>query len=194
MKVKEESENAGWKLSIQKSKIMATNPITMAHIREKVQIMTDFVFLGSKITVDIVWSHEIKSHLLLRWKANHLDNLLKSRDIILLTNVHIVKAMVFPIVIFRSESWTVKKAECQRTDVFELWCWRRLSRVPCTARRSNQSVLKEINPEILIKGLMLKLKLQHFGHLMWRAYTLEKILMLGNIEGRRRRGWQRLDC
>ena len=194
MKVKEESENAGWKLSIQKSKIMATNPITMAHIREKVQIMTDFVFLGSKITVDIVWSHEIKSHLLLRWKANHLDNLLKSRDIILLTNVHIVKAMVFPIVIFRSESWTVKKAEFQRTDVFELWCWRRLSRVPCTARRSNQSVLKEINPEILIKGLMLKLKLQHFGHLMWRAYTLEKILMLGNIEGRRRRGWQRLDC
>ena len=159
MKVKEESQKAGWKLSIQKTKITATNLIIMAHIREKVQIMTDFVFLGSRITVDIVWSHEIKSHLLLRWKAKSPRQSIKRQRHHFLTNVHIVKAMVFPIVMFGSESWTMKKAECQRTDAFKLWCWRRLLRVPWIARRSNQSVLKEINPEYSLERLMRKLKL-----------------------------------
>ena len=134
-------------------------------------------------------SHEIKRRLLLGRKViTNLDSILKSRDIVLLTNVHLVKAMVFPVVTDGCESWTIKKAECQRTDAFELWCWRRLLRVPWTARRSNQSILKEISPKYLLEGLMLKLKFQYFGHLMWRADSLEKTLMLGKIEGGKRRG------
>ena len=137
-------------------------------------------------------SHEVKRWLLLRKKAKtNLDSILKSRDITLLTKVHIVKAMVFPVVMYGCESWTIKKAECLRIDAFELWCYRRLLRVPWTARRSNQSILKEINPEYSLEGLMLKLKLQYFGHLLWRSNSLEKTLMLGKTEGRRR-GWQRM--
>ena len=144
----------------------------------------DFIFLGSKITVDSDCSHEIKRHLLLGRKAvTKPDNILKSRDITLTTKVHLVKAMVFPVVMYGCESWTIKKAEHQRIDAFELWCWRRLLRVPRTARRS---ILKEISPEYSLQGLMLKLKLQYFGHLMWRADSLEKTLMLGKTEGRRR--------
>ena len=132
-------------------------------------------------------------HLLLESKAmTHLDSILKNRDITLPTKVCLVKTMVFPVVIYGCESWTIKKAECWRIDVFELWCWRRLLRVPWTARRSNQSILKEISPGCSLKKLMLKLKLQYFGHMMWRADSLEKTLMLGKIEGRRRRGWQRM--
>ena len=154
---------------------------------EKVEAVTDFLFLGSKITVDGDCSHEIKRRLLLERKAmTNLDSMLKSRDITLLTEVHLVKAMVFPVVMYRCESWTLKKAECQRIDAFKLWCWRRLLRVLWTARKSNQSFLKEINPEYSLEGLMLKL--QYFGHLMRRANSLEKTLMLGKIEGRRRRG------
>ena len=151
------------------------------------ETVSDFIFLGSKITVDSDCSHEIKRHLPLGRKAmTNLDSILKSRDITLLTKVRIVKAMLFPVVIYRCESWTIKKAEHQKIDIFELWCWRRLLRVPWTARRSNQSILKEINPEYLLEGLMLKLKLQYFGHLMGEADSLEKTLMLGKIEGRRR--------
>ena len=139
------------------------------------------------------WSHEIKRCLLLGRKAmTNQDGILKSRDITLLTKVHLIKAMVFPVVMYGCESWTVKKAECRRIDAFELWCWRRLLRVPWTARRSNQSILKEISPEYSLEGLMLKLKLLYFGHLMWRTDSLEKTLMLQKIEGRRRRGWQRM--
>ena len=142
------------------------------------------IFLCSKITADADCSHEIKRCLLLGRKAmTSLDSVLKSRDITLLTKVHIVKAMIFPVVMYRCESWTIIKAEHQRTDAFELWYWRRLLRVPWTARRSNQSILKEINPEYSLEGLMLKLKLQYFGHLIWRADSLEKTLMLGKIEG-----------
>ena len=149
------------------------------------------IFLGSKITLDGDCSHEIKRHLLLGRKAmTNLDSILKSRDITLLTKFHRVKAMVFPVVMYGRESWTIKKAECQRIDAFELWCWRRLLRVPWTARRSNQPILKEINPEYSLEGLMLKLKLQYFGDPMQRAYSLEKTLMLGKIEGRRRQRWQ----
>ena len=140
------------------------------------------------------WTHEIKRHLLLgRQTITNLDRVLKSKDITLLTKVHLVKAMAFPVVMYRCDSWTIKKAECQRIDAFELWCWRRLLRVPQTARRLNQSILKETNPKHSLEGLMLKLKLklQYFGHLMQRADSLEKPLMLGNIEGRRR-GWQRM--
>ena len=145
--------------------------------------VTDFLFLGSKITADGDWRHEIYRHLLLGRKAmTNLDSILKSRDITLSTKVHLVKTMVFPVVMYRCESWTIKKAECQRIDAFELWCWRRLLRVPWTARRSNQSSLKEISPEYSLEGLMLKLKLQYFGHLMWRTDLLEK------TEGGRR-GW-----
>ena len=148
---------------------------------------------GSKITADGDCSHEIKRRLLLGRKVmTNLDNLLKSRDITLPTKVCLVKIMVFPVVMCGCESWTIKKAECQRIDAFELWCWRRLLRVPWTARRSNQSILKEIIPEYSLEGLMLKLKLQYFGHLMWRTDSLEKILMLQKIEGRRRSGWQRM--
>ena len=153
--------------------------------------LKDF-FLGSKITADGDCSHEIKRCLLLGWKAmTNLDSILKSRDITCLTKVCIVKGVVLPVVMYGCKSWTIKKAECQRIDVFEL-CWRRLLRVPWTARRSNQSILKEINPEYSLEGLMLKLKLQSFGHLMQRADSLEKTLMLGKTEGKRRRGWQRM--
>ena len=148
---------------------------------------------GSKITVDGDCSHEIKRQLLLGRKVmTNLDSIFKSRDITLPTKVHLVKAMVFSVVMYGCESWTVKKAERQRIDAFELWCWRRLLRVPWTARRSNQSILKEISPECSLEGLMLKLKLQYFGHLMWRVDSLEKTLMLGGIGGRRRRGQQRM--
>ena len=151
--------------------------------------MADFIFLGSKITADGDCSHEIKRCLLLgRNVMTNLDSILKSRDITLSTKVLLVKAIVFPVVMYGCESWTVKKAECQRIDAFELWCWRRLLRVPRTARRSNQSILKEISPGCLFQGLMLKLKLQHFGHFMRRVDSLEKTLMLGGIGGRRRRG------
>ena len=153
------------------------------------ETVTDFIFLGFKITVDGDCNYEIERHLLLRRKAmTRLDSILKRRDITLPTKVHLVKAMVFPVVMYGCESCSIKKAECQRIDAFELWCWRRLLRVPCTPRRSHQSILKEINPEYSLEGLMLKLKLQYFGHLMLRADSLEKTLMLGSIEGRRRRG------
>ena len=149
-------------------------------------------FLGSKITADGDCSHEIKGHLILGRKVmTNLDNILKSRDITLSTKVHLVKAMVFPVVTYGCENWTIKKAERQRIDAFKLWCWRRLLRVPWTTRRSNQSILREISPEYSLEGLILKLKLQYFGHLMWRADSFEKTLMLGKIEGRRR-GWQRM--
>ena len=148
---------------------------------------------GSKITADGDCSHEIKRHLLLGRKVmTNLDSILKSRDITLSTKICLVNAMVFPVVTNGCESWTIKKAECQRIDAFELWCWRRLFRVPWTARRSNQSILKEISPEYSLEGLKLKLKLQYFGHLMGRTDSLEKTLMLGKIEGGRRRGWQRM--
>ena len=151
--------------------------------------MADFIFLGSKITADGDCSHEIKRHLLLGRKVmTNLDSILKNRDFTLPTKVRLVKAMVFPVVMYGCESWTIKKAEHPRIDTFELWCWRRLLRVPWTARRSNQSILKEINPEYSLEGLILKLKLQYFGHLMQRADSFEKTLMLGKIEGRRRRG------
>ena len=148
---------------------------------------------GSKITADGDCSHKVKRHLLLRRKTmTNLDSILKSRDITLPTKVRLVKVMVFPVVMYGCESWTIKKAELWKIDAFELWCWRRLLRVPWTARRSNQSILKEISPEYSLEELMLKLKLQYFGHLMRRADSLEKTLMLGKIEGRRRRGWQRM--
>ena len=153
----------------------------------------DFIFWGSKITADGDCSHEIKRRLLLGRKIiTKLDSILKSRDITLPTKVHLVKAMAFPVVMYGCESWTIQKAECWRIDAFELWCWRRLLRVPWTARRSNQSIQGEISPGCSLEGLMLKLKLQYFGHLMWRDDSLEKTLMLGKIEGGRRRGRQRM--
>ena len=190
MKVKEESEKFGLKLNIQKMKIMASGPITSWEIDgETVETVSDFIFEGSKITADGDCSHEIKSHLLLGRKViTNLDCILKSRDITLPTKVHLVKAMVFPVVMYGCESWTVKKAECQSIDAFELWCWRRLLRVPWTARRSDQSILKEISPGCSLEGMMLKLKLQYFGHFMRRVDSLEKTLMLEGIGGRRRRG------
>ena len=155
--------------------------------------MSDFIFEGSKITADGDCSHEIKRRLLFGRKVmTKLDSIFKSRDMTLPTKVHLVKAMVFPVVMYGYESWTVKKVECRRIDVFELWCWRRLLRVPWTARRSNQSILKEISPGISLEGLMLKLKLQYLGHLTRRVDSLEKTLMLGEIGGRRRRGRQRM--
>ena len=188
---------------------MASSPITSWQTDGKqMEIVADFIFLGSKITADSDCSHEIKRHLLLGRKAvTNLDNVLKSRDITLLTKVRIVKTIVFPVVVYGYESWTIKKAEHWRTDAFELWCWRRLLRVPWTARRPNQSILKEISPEYSLdqysldqyslispsneySGLMLKL--QYFGHLMWRADSLERTLMLGKIEGKRRRKQQRM--
>ena len=154
--------------------------------------MIDFFFLGSKVTADGDCSHEIRKRLFLGRKAmTNLDTILKSKDITWLTKVHIAKAMVFPVVMYRNESWTIKKAECQRTDPFKLWCWRRLSRVPWTARRSNQSILKEINTEYLLECLMLKLKLQYFGHQMQTTNSLEKALIMGKIDSRRR-GRQRM--
>ena len=171
---------------------MASGPITSWQIDgETMETVTGFIFLGSEITADGDCSHEIKTHLLLGRKAmTKLDSILKSRDITLPTKVCQVKAMVFPVVMYGCESWTIKKAEHQRMDAFELWCWRRLLRVSWTARRSNQSILKEIIPEYSLEGLMLKLKLPYSGHLMWRTDSLEKTLMLGKIEGGRRRGWQ----
>ena len=187
MKVKEESEIVGLKLNIQNTKIMASGPITSWQIDG--ETVADFIFWGSKITADGDCSHEIKRRFLLGRKAmTNLDSILKSTDITLPTKVCLGKAMVFPVVMYGCESWTVKKAEQQRIDAFELWCWRRLLRVPWTARRSNQSILKEISPGDSLEGLMLKLKLQYFGNLMQRANSFEKTLMLGKIEGKRRRG------
>ena len=174
MQVKEKSEKVGLKVNIQKTKIMASSPITSWQIDgETMETVTDFILGGSKITADGDCSHEIKRHLLLRRKAmTNLDSILKNRNITLPVEVHIVKAMVFPLVLYGYENWTVKKAKCQRTDAFELWCWRRLLRVLWTTRRSNQSILKEISPEYSLEGLMLKH--QYFGHLMPRAYSPEK--------------------
>ena len=168
MKVKEESEKVGLKLNIQKTKIMASCPITSWEIEgETMETVRDFIFLGSKISANGDCSHEIKRRLLLGRKImTNLGSIFKSRDITLPAKVCLVKAMAFPVVMYGCESWTVKKAECRRIDAFELWCWRRLLRVPWPARRSNQSILKEINPRISLEGLMLKLKLQHFSHLM----------------------------
>ena len=193
MKVKEKSEKVGLKLNIQETKIMASGPITSWEIDgETMETVTDFIFLGSKITADGDCSHEIKRHLLLERKAmTNLDSMLKSRDITLPTKVHLVKAMVFPVVTYGCESWTMTKAEHRRIDAFEMWCWRRLFRIPWTARRSNQSILKEISPEYSLEGLMLKLKFQYFGHPMGRTDLFEKTLMLGKIESRRR-GRQRM--
>ena len=194
MKVKVESEKVGLKLNTQKTKIMASGPITSWEIDgETVETVADFIVLGSTITADGDCSHEIKRRLLLGRKVmSNLDSILKSRDITLPTKVRLVKAMVFPMVMYGCESWTVKKTDRWRIDAFELWCWRRLLRVPCTARRSNQSILKEISPGISLEGMMLKLKLQYFGHLMRRVDSLEKTLMLGGIGGRRTRGRQRM--
>ena len=188
MKVKEESEKIGLKLNIQKTKIMASGPITSWEIDgETVETVSDFIFWGSKITANGDCSHEIKRRLLLGRKVmSNLDSILKSRDITLPTKVCLVKAMVFPVVMYGCENWTVKKAECRRIDAFELWCWRRLLRVPWTARSCNQFILKEISPGCSLEGLMLKLKLQYFGHLMQRTDSLEKILMLGKIESKGR--------
>ena len=173
---------------------MASGPITSWQIDgETVETVSDLIFLGSKITADGDCSHEIKRHLLLgRTVMTNLDSILKSRGITLPTKVCLVKAMVFPVVMYGCESWSVKKAERRRIDVFELWCWRRLLRVPWTARRSNHSILKEISSTYSLEGLMLKLKLQYVGHLMRRTDSLEKTRMLGKIEGRRRRGRQRI--
>ena len=181
------------KLNIQKTKIMASDPITSWEIDgETGETVSDFIFGGSKITAGGDCSHEIKRHSLLGGKAmTNLDSILRSRDITLPTKVLLVKAMVFPVVMYGCESWTVKKAECLRIHAFDLWCWRRLLRVPWPARRSNQFILKQISPECSLEGLMLKLKLQYFGHLMPRADSFEKTLMLGKNEGRRR-GWQRM--
>ena len=188
MKVKEESEKVGLKLKIQKGKIMASGPITSWQIdKETVETVADFNFLGSKITADGDYSHGIKRRLLLGRKVmTNLDSIFKSRDTILPIKVHLVKATVFPVVMYGCESWTIEKAERWRIDAFELWCWRRLLRVPWTTMRSNQSILKEISPEYSLEGLMLKLKLQYFGHQMQRTDSLEKTLMLEKIEGRRR--------
>ena len=186
MKVKEESEKVGLKLNIHKTEILASASITSWQIDEET---TDFFFLGSKITADGDCSHETKRCLLLgRKDMTNLDSILKSRDIALPTKVCLVKVMVFPVVMYGCESWTIKKAECQRIDAFELWCWRKLLRVPWTVTRSNQSILKEISPGCSLEGLMLKLNLQYFGHLMGRADSFEKTLMLGKIAGRGRRG------
>ena len=193
MKVKEESEKVGLKFNIQKTKIMAPSPITSWEIDGKtVETVADFIFLNSRITSDGDWSHEIKRRLLLLRKVRaNLDSILKSSDITLPTKVSLVKAMVFPVVMYGCENWTIKKVEHLSVDAFELWCWRRLLRVPWTARRSNQSILKEISPGCSLVGLMLKLKLQYFGHLMQRADSVGKTLMLGKIECRRR-GQQRM--
>ena len=194
MKVKEESEKVGLKFNIQKTKIMPSSPITSWEIDgETVETVSDFIFGGSKITADGDCSQEIKRCLLLGRKVmTNLDSIFKSRDITLPTKVHLVKAMVFPVVMYGCESWTMKKAEHQRIDAFELWCWRKLLRFPWTAKRSNQSILKEISPGCSLEGLMLKLKCQPFGHLMQRTDLFEKSLILGKIKVRRRRGRQRM--
>ena len=188
--MKEESGKVGLKLNIQKTKIMASGSITSWQIDG--ETVRDFIFLSSKITADGDCSHEIKRCLLLGRKTmTNLGSILNSRDITLLTKICLVKAMVFPVVMYGCESWTIKKTECWRIDAFELRCWRRLLRVPWTARRSNQSILKEISPEYSLEGLMLKLKLQYLGHLMWRTDSLKKTLMLEKTEGGRR-GRQRM--
>ena len=194
IKVKDESGKIGLKLNIFKTKIMASDPITSWQIDgETMETVTDFILGGSKITADGDCSHEIKWHLLLGGKViTNLDSILKSRNITLPTKVCLVKAMVFPVVMYGCESWTIKKTECLKIDGFELWCWRRRLRVPWTARRSNQSILKEISPEYSLEGPMQKLKLQYFGLLMQRTDSFEKMLMLGKIEGGAEgddRGW-----
>ena len=193
MKVKEDESERGesksWlKAQHSENKDHGSGPITSWQIDgETVETVSEFIFGGSKITADGDCSHEIKRHFLLGRKVmTNLDSILKTRDVTLSTKVHLVKAMVFPVVMYGCESWTIKKAEHQPIDAFELWCWRRLLRVPWTARRSNQSTLKEISPGCSLEGLMLKLKLQYFGHLIQRADSFEKTLMLGKIEGRRR--------
>ena len=193
-KVKEESEKVGLKLNIQKTKIMASGPITFWEIDgETVETVSDFICFDSKITSDGDCSHEIKRRLLLGRKVmTNLDSTFKSRDITLPTKVCLVKAMVFPIVMYGCESWIVKKAECWRIDAFEMWCWLRLLRVPWTARTSNQYIIKEISLRCCLEGMMLTLKLQYFGHVTWRVDQLENTMMLGGIGGRRRRGWQRM--
>jgi len=194
MKVKEESEKVGLKLNIPKTKTMASSIITSWPIDgETVETVTDFILRGSKITADGDCSHETKRCLLLGRKVmTNIDSIFKSRDIVLPTKVCLVKAMVFSSSHNGCESWTVKKAECLRIATFELRCWRILLSVPWTARRSNQSIIKEISPEYSLEELMLKLKVQYFGHLMWKTDSLEKTLMLGRIEGGRRRGQQRM--
>ena len=191
MKVKVESEKVGLKLNMQKTKIMASGPITSWEIDG--ETVETLFFGGSKITADGDYSHEIKRRLFLGRKVTtNLDSILKSRDITLPTKVRLVKAMVFPVVVYGCESWTVKKAERQRIDAFELWCWKRLLRVPWTARRSNQFILNEISRGCSLEGMMLKLKLQYFGHLMQSVDSFEKTLMLGVIGGWRKRGQQRM--
>ena len=194
MKVKEESEKVGLKLNIQKTEIMASSPITSCQIDgETRETVTDVILGGSKITAAGDHSHDIKRCLLLGRKAmTNLDSILISRDIPLPTKVYLIQTMVFPVVIYGCESWAIKKAEHQRIDAFELWCWRRLYRVPWTARRSNQSILKEISPEYSLEELILKWKLQYFGHVMQRTDSFEKTLMLGKTEGTRRRGRWRM--
>ena len=189
--VKEESDKSGLKLNIQKMKIMASSPITSWEIDG--ETVANFISGSSKIAADVDCSHEIKRHLLLGRKAmTNLDSILKRRNITLLTKICLVKAVVFPVVMYGCESWTIKKAESQRIDAFELWYWRILLRVPWTVRRSNQLIVKEISSEYSLEGLMLKLKLQYFGHLMQKTDSLEKTLMLGKIEGRRReQQWMR---
>jgi len=189
MKMRKESETVGLKLNIQNTKVMASGPITSWQIDgETMETVRDFIFLDSQITADGDCSREIKRRLLLGRKAmTNLDSILKSRDITLPTKVCLVKAMVFPIFMYVCESWSIKKAEHRRIDAFELWCWERLLRVPWTARRSNMSILTEINPEYSLEGLMLKLKLQYFGPLMRRTDSFEKTLILGKIEGMRSR-------
>ena len=190
VRVKEDSEKAGLKFNIQKDKIMASAPITSWR---KNGNGDRGYFPGSKITAGSDYSHEIKRHLLLGRKSmTNLDSAFKSRDITLQTESHLVRAIVFPVVIYGCEGWTTRKAEHQRTDAFESWCWRRLLRIPWTARKSKQSILKEINPEYSLEGLMLKLKLQFFGYLIRRTNSLEKTLMLAKIEGGRRRRRQRM--
>ena len=194
MKVKEESEKVGLKLNIEKTKIMASGPITSWEIDgETMETVTDFIFVGPQNDCRWWLHHEIKRHLLLgREVMTNLDSILKSRDITLPTKVCLVKAMVFPAVMYGCESWTINKADRWRIDAFELWCWRRLLRIPWTARRSNQSILKEISPGCSLEGLMLKLKLQYFGQLMGRTDSFKKTVMMGKTEVRRRRGQQRM--
>ena len=194
MKVKEESEKVGLKFNIQETVLVASGLITLWQIDGKtVETVKDFIVLGSKITADGDYSHEIKRHLLFGRKAmTILDSILKSRDITLPTKVYLVKTMAFPKDMYGCEGWTIKKAERQRIDAFELWCWRRLLRFLWHARKSKQSILKEISPDYSWKRLMLKLKLQYFGHLIQRTNSLEKTQMLGKIEGGRRRGQQRM--
>ena len=189
-KAKEESKKVGLKLNVQKTKITASGPIASWQLNgETVETVTVFLLVGSKITAEGVCSHEIKRRLLFGRKVmTNLDSILKSRDITLPKKVCLVKAMVFPVVMYGCESWAIKKAECRRIDALELWCWRILLRVPWTARRSNQSILKEISPGCTLEGLMLKLKLQYCGHLIGKADSFEKTLMLGKIEGRKTRG------